>query len=206
MVHVRRTFFDVHQAYKGAAAKEVLARTTAVAAFARKRPPRQPFPEHLPRERVVVPAPASCPYCGSDKLCKLGETITETLEVIRIARPAPNGPTPTQKFHTRVETDAWEGFHSANEKAPEPLGSGAFHPVPDNGRSDRIRTCDPQTPSLMRYQAALRSVAGTGVGRDYSGAGRRTQRVPATFFALVDDFPLNPACQPAAPAKRAVPR
>ena len=26
-----------------------------------------------------------------------------------------------------------------------------------NGRSDRIRTCDPQTPSLMRYQAALRS-------------------------------------------------
>src|SRR5258708_14590420 len=22
-----------------------------------------------------------------------------------------------------------------------------------NGRSDRIRTCDPQTPSLMRYQA-----------------------------------------------------
>ncbi len=26
-----------------------------------------------------------------------------------------------------------------------------------HGRSDRIRTCDPQTPSLMRYQAALRS-------------------------------------------------
>ena len=24
------------------------------------------------------------------------------------------------------------------------------------GRGDRIRTCDPQTPSLMRYQAALR--------------------------------------------------
>ena len=53
-----------------------------MAAFTRKRPSRQPFPEHLPRERVVVPAPASCPCCGSDKLCKLGETITETLEVI----------------------------------------------------------------------------------------------------------------------------
>ena len=25
------------------------------------------------------------------------------------------------------------------------------------GRSDRIRTCDPQSPRLMRYRAALRS-------------------------------------------------
>lgn len=63
-------------------AEAAAARTTAVAAFARKRPSRQPFPEHLPRERVVVPAPTACPCCGSDKLCKLGETITETLEVI----------------------------------------------------------------------------------------------------------------------------
>lgn len=64
------------------AAEQAAAKTTAVAAFTRKRPSRQPFPDHLPRERVVVPAPASCPCCGSDKLCKLGETITETLEVI----------------------------------------------------------------------------------------------------------------------------
>ena len=64
------------------AAEQAAARITAVAAFTRKRPSRQPFPDHLPRERVVVPAPASCPCCGSDKLCKLGETITETLEVI----------------------------------------------------------------------------------------------------------------------------
>ena len=26
----------------------------------------------------------------------------------------------------------------------------------DAGRGDRIRTCDPHTPSVMRYQAALR--------------------------------------------------
>ena len=64
------------------AAEQTAAKTTAVAAFARKRPSRQPFPEHLPRERVIVSAPANCPCCGSDKLCKLGETITETLEVI----------------------------------------------------------------------------------------------------------------------------
>ena len=49
---------------------------------ARKAPARKPFPEHLPRERVIVPAPCSCPACGSAKLSKLGEDITETLEVI----------------------------------------------------------------------------------------------------------------------------
>ncbi|CAO3435403.1 Mobile element protein [Azospirillum doebereinerae] len=30
----------------------------------------------------MVPAPATCPCCSSDKLCKLGETVTETLESI----------------------------------------------------------------------------------------------------------------------------
>ena len=43
---------------------------------------RSPFPEHLPRERVVIPGPTSCDCCGSTKLAKLGEDITETLEVI----------------------------------------------------------------------------------------------------------------------------
>lgn len=55
---------------------------TAVAAFTRARPSRKPLPTHLPREWVVVPAPASCPCCGSDRLSKLGEDVTETLEVI----------------------------------------------------------------------------------------------------------------------------
>lgn len=45
-------------------------------------PARKPFPEHLPRERVVIPAPAACPCCGSMKLLKLGEDVTETLEVV----------------------------------------------------------------------------------------------------------------------------
>jgi transposase len=62
------------------AAREVS--TEAVAAFERKRPSRRPFPAHLPRERVVIAAPQTCPCCGSTKLSKLGEDITETLEVI----------------------------------------------------------------------------------------------------------------------------
>ena len=63
-------------------AAEIAAKASTVRAFERKRPSRKPFPEHLPRERVVIAAPTSCPCCGSAKLSKLGEDITETLEVI----------------------------------------------------------------------------------------------------------------------------
>jgi transposase len=63
-------------------AEKAAAQTQTVKSFQRKRPARKPFPEHLPRERVVIPAPASCPCCGSAKLSKLGEDVTETLEVI----------------------------------------------------------------------------------------------------------------------------
>lgn len=55
---------------------------TTVAAFERRRPARKPFSEHLPRERVVVEAPAACTCCGSTRIVKMGEDITETLEVI----------------------------------------------------------------------------------------------------------------------------
>ena len=48
----------------------------------RRRPARRPFPEHLPRERVVIAAPTACPCCGSGKLSKLGEDVTETLELV----------------------------------------------------------------------------------------------------------------------------
>jgi transposase len=64
------------------AAEKAAARTQTVKSFQRKRPSRKPFPDHLPRERIVIAAPESCPCCGSAKLSKLGEDITETLEVI----------------------------------------------------------------------------------------------------------------------------
>ena len=53
---------------------------TNVAPFERKRPARKALPAHLPRERVVIAAPDACPCYGSDRLCKLGEDITETLD------------------------------------------------------------------------------------------------------------------------------
>ena len=64
------------------AAKAAAAKTETVAGFTRQRPARKPFPEHLPRERVVIPGPAHCACCGGTKLVKLGEDVTETLEVV----------------------------------------------------------------------------------------------------------------------------
>jgi transposase len=67
------------------AAEAVAARAApeagAIKSVERRKPVRGPLPAHLPRERVVIPAPCSCPDCGG-KLVKLGEDITETLEVI----------------------------------------------------------------------------------------------------------------------------
>jgi hypothetical protein len=63
-------------------AAERSAPSSLVKAFERRRPVRKPFPQHLPRERVVIAAPASCPCCGATKLSKLGEDVTETLEVV----------------------------------------------------------------------------------------------------------------------------
>ncbi len=63
-------------------AEQAAAQATNVKAFTRTRSGRKPLPEHLPRERVVMAAPASCECCGSERLVKLGEDVTETLEVI----------------------------------------------------------------------------------------------------------------------------
>src|SRR6185503_6008025 len=41
------------------AAEMAAAKTTKVGSFTRKRPSRKPSPEHLPRERVIVPAPTA---------------------------------------------------------------------------------------------------------------------------------------------------
>jgi transposase len=54
---------------------------TTVKSFERRKPARRPLPEHLPRERIVYPAPTACPCCGG-ALRKLGEDVTETLELV----------------------------------------------------------------------------------------------------------------------------
>jgi transposase len=62
------------------AAEVAIARTTTVAGFTRQRPERHTFPEHLPRERMVIDPPTTCDCCGGSRLRKLGEDVTRTLE------------------------------------------------------------------------------------------------------------------------------
>ncbi len=64
------------------AAEQAAAGTTEVKGFTRRKPARKPFPAHIPRERKVVPPPTFCACCGSEKLSKIGEDVTETLEAI----------------------------------------------------------------------------------------------------------------------------
>ena len=62
------------------AAEKAVAKSTNVRGFTRKRPDRNTFPDHLPRERVVIAPPTACACCGGHRLRKLGEDVTRTLE------------------------------------------------------------------------------------------------------------------------------
>jgi transposase len=53
-----------------------------VQGFMRRQTSRRNFPAHLPRRRIVHPPPTVCPCCGGSKLSKIGEDITETLDVV----------------------------------------------------------------------------------------------------------------------------
>lgn len=63
-------------------AAQIAAEKIAAPSFERRKPARRPLPEHLPRERIVYPVPASCPCCGDSRLRKIGEAVTETLELV----------------------------------------------------------------------------------------------------------------------------
>ena len=64
------------------AAQLAAAETITVASFERRPPARRPLPAHLPRERIVYPPPSACPCCGGTTLRKIGEDVTETLELV----------------------------------------------------------------------------------------------------------------------------
>ena len=64
--------------------EEVKAETkrVEVRGFTRRQATRRNFPADLPRRRIVHPSPTCCPCCGGTKLSKIGEDITETLDVV----------------------------------------------------------------------------------------------------------------------------
>ena len=109
---------------------------TWVKVFERRRPAGKPFPELLPRERVVVAAPESCTGCESQRLSKVDEDVTETLEVIR-----------RQWIQTvRVKFTCRDCEQPSQAPAPchtRCRGAG------------RVRTCSPRPCSVPRHGRGL---------------------------------------------------
>ena len=64
------------------AAERAAAKVTSVTGFTRQRGERTTFPDHLPHERVVIDPPTACDCCGGNRLRKMGEDVTKTLESI----------------------------------------------------------------------------------------------------------------------------
>ena len=56
------------------AAEQAVAKAITVRGFTRTRAERQTFPEHLPRERVVLDPPTNCECCGSPACAKSAKT------------------------------------------------------------------------------------------------------------------------------------
>jgi transposase len=75
--------FELEEAQAETETTEEIAapQSVTVPSFERRKPSRRPLPEHLPRERVIYPMPQACPCCGG-ALHKLGEDVTETLELV----------------------------------------------------------------------------------------------------------------------------
>lgn len=86
-----------------------------VQGFTRAKVARRDFPAHLPRRRRVYPMPACCPCCGGTKLSKIGEDVTETLDVV-----------PRQMFVTQHVREKFSC--RACEKITQP--PAPFHAIP----------------------------------------------------------------------------
>lgn len=146
---------------------DVAVAKTTVAAFERRRPARKPFPEHLPRERVVVEAPAACTCCGSGRIVKMGEDITDTLEVI-----------PRQ---WKVIQTVREKFTCRDcEKISQP--PAPFHPTPRGWAGPNLLAMvlfekfGPHQP--LNRQAERYAKEGVEISRDPGRSGRGLRRRP----------------------------
>src|SRR5450631_2985594 len=94
------------------AAETAVAKATSVRGFTRKRPERNTFPDHLPRERVMLDPPTACECCGGARLRKLGEDVTRTLET---------QPRQWKVIETVREKFTWPGIARKSAKRPRPF-------------------------------------------------------------------------------------
>jgi Transposase C of IS166 homeodomain/zinc-finger binding domain of transposase IS66 len=124
------------------AAERAVAETTNVRGFTRRPAERNTFPEHLPRERVVIDPPKRCECCGGLRLRKLGEDVARTLEteprrwkVIRpCGRSSPAGtarrsPSPLLRTMSSQEGQAPRRPDSKRRGAGGPHKSALYPPL-----------------------------------------------------------------------------
>ena len=158
---------------------------TIVRPFTRAKPVRGPLPAHLPRERVVLPSPSSCPCCGG-KLAKLGEAITETLEsiprtykVIQTVR----GNSRAGRCETIAQPPA--PFHpiARGRAGPDLLGTimfakfGEHQPLNRQSERSALEGIDLSVSTLADWVGACERAVATGdTDRRARAGGRATSR------------------------------
>ena len=140
-------------------------KTTKVRGFDRRKPVKKPFPEHLPRERVVVEAPAACTCCGSDRIVKMGEDseplMRHWFEQLPAVAPSVRAPLATASETLEVGPRQWKGIQTVREKftcrdceseGRPAIGSRACpnQPAPGAGPPDPAGMGRPQ-PSGVRH-------------------------------------------------------
>jgi len=153
-----------------AAVAKAASESTLVKSFARRRPVRAALPAHLPRERVVVPAPCSCPSCGG-RLAKLGEDVTETLEVV--PRQWKVIQTVREKFTCR-----------ACEKITQP--PAPFHPIPRGRAGPRLLAMVLHGKFGHHLPLNRQSVAREGIDLDVSTLADWVGACAATLKPLIE--------------------
>jgi transposase len=145
--------------------------STNVHAFTRRKPVRGPLPAHLPRERVVLPSPTACACCGG-ALAKLGETITETLEVI--PRQWKVVQTVREKFTCR-----------ACETITQP--PAPFHPIARGRAGPNLlaMVLDAKFANHLPLNRQSEAYAREGIDLDVSTLADWVGTCTATLFALI---------------------
>ena len=137
----------------------------------RRKPVRGPLPAHLPRERVVVPGPSACPCCQG-KLSKLGEDVTETLELV------PRHWKVVQTVREKLVCRACETI----TQPPAP-----FHPIARGARRAGVAGHDPgrQVRPALAAEPAKRGVRPRGHRTRHLHLGRLVGACTATLSPLV---------------------
>lgn len=163
----------------------------------------RPLHEHLQRERIVYPVPATCPCCGDSRLRKIGEDVTETLELVprqskviqhvreklvcRAGEAITQPPAPRTRLRAGVQGPAAGSSLLAKYGLHLPLHrqSDVYHREASASRSRRSRTRFRITPLSALTNYCL------GIG----SSKRRSRSLSATAWLrrLGQSCPLTPA-------------